>query len=302
MQRTDRPLVTYVLPCHNHADFVEESIRSLIEQDYDPIELIVIDDGSTDGSIRPIRRMAQRCADRFVRFELVVQDNRGFVPSLNGGLDWARGSLFALHASDDVLYPAKTSRMVACLLAQDANVVAAYGGMTLIDADGRDLGRWQGRPGLYGFDDVILKKCPWATPTQMVRTDALRQAGGFDERFAYEDWAMLLALTARGGKIVITDDLVASSRRHGTNLSKRIASNHSYRLQVLDRYHDHPAYPLAKARVLAGHATEVARTDRPRAVAALKEAFETYRPIIWDHKFRRGCRSVLKSGLRAALG
>jgi len=293
----DAVLVSYVIPCFNHGDFVGDAIQSVIDQEYGPIELIVIDDGSTDHSLQVIRQLEERCRGRFERFEVVTRENRGVVPSLNQGLDWARGTYFALLASDDILYPNKTSRMVEILSAEAMDVVAAYGGMTIIDKNGRDLKTLVGKPGLYGFESIILKKCPWATPTQIIRTEALRKIGGFDPTLEFEDWAMLLALTSAGDRIVIVSDVVTKYRRHDANISKKIDANHAYRLKVLRKYRDHPLYERALARVLAGHATEVAKQARRLAVASLKEAYNTYRPIVFDEKFRRGWSSVLNSSL-----
>ncbi len=63
------PLVTVVIPSYNHQNFVQDSIRSIIQQSYQNIELLVIDDGSSDQSIEKIKEMVEQCEERFVRFE-----------------------------------------------------------------------------------------------------------------------------------------------------------------------------------------------------------------------------------------
>lgn len=65
----ENPLVSIVIPCYNHAQFVQESIQSVIDQDYKNIELIIIDDGSKDNSIDVIKEMIPVCEERFTRFK-----------------------------------------------------------------------------------------------------------------------------------------------------------------------------------------------------------------------------------------
>jgi glycosyltransferase involved in cell wall biosynthesis len=80
------PLVSIVTPSHNHAEFVEDAMRSVLEQDYEPIEYLVVDDGSTDGSVEIIERYAPRLA------WWARQERRGQAAALNRGFEHATGS------------------------------------------------------------------------------------------------------------------------------------------------------------------------------------------------------------------
>lgn len=83
-----QPLVSIVIPCYNHEKYVQESIQSVIEQDYDNIELIIIDDGSSDNSVTKIKEMIQVCQKRFKRFEFRHRPNKGLCATLNEALAW----------------------------------------------------------------------------------------------------------------------------------------------------------------------------------------------------------------------
>ena len=107
------PLVTIAIPSYNHGRYVQACIESIIEQDYENIELIIIDDGSTDDSVLRIGEMVARCRARFQRFEFLPRSNKGLCATLNEALEWARGFYFAVSDSDDVLLPSKTSVLLS---------------------------------------------------------------------------------------------------------------------------------------------------------------------------------------------
>src|SRR2546427_3382564 len=99
-----RPLLSIVTPSYNQAAFLEETIRSVLEQDYEPLEYVVVDDGSTDGSAE----IAQRYADRLT---LVQQENAGQPAAINRGFARTSGELMGYLNSDDTLLPGATATM-----------------------------------------------------------------------------------------------------------------------------------------------------------------------------------------------
>ena len=102
------PLVSVIMPTYNTARYVQESIDSVLEQDYPSIQLIVIDDGSTDDTVDIIRRYGERVV-------LLTQQNQGAAVARNAGLAAAEGEYIAFLDSDDVWLPGKLSDQVAYL-------------------------------------------------------------------------------------------------------------------------------------------------------------------------------------------
>ncbi|MDX6478292.1 MAG: hypothetical protein QOG29_879 [Gaiellaceae bacterium] len=125
-----KPLVSIVTTSYNQGRFLEETIRSVLEQDYEPIEYIVVDDGSTDDSVEIIRRYADRLA------WWTAQENAGQARALNVGFEHARGDLLGFLSSDDLLLPGATSRLVA-EFQRDPELALAYGGAVNIDAESK---------------------------------------------------------------------------------------------------------------------------------------------------------------------
>ena len=124
------PLVTIAIPSYNHGQYIQDAIKSALNQSYENIELIIIDDGSTDTSIEKIKPLIAQCKERFVRFEFRYRANRGLCNTLNEALEWAEGQFFCTLASDDIIFPEKT-RLQLEAFQQDPDIVCICGGITL---------------------------------------------------------------------------------------------------------------------------------------------------------------------------
>lgn len=236
------PLVSVIVPSYNHARFLQESVASLVAQSYPRIELILIDDGSTDGSIAVAEAMAADCRRRFVRFVLLRQENRGLSATLNRGLAVAEGVFVCSLASDDRALPEKIAALLEHPAWRDPAVAMVFGDAAFIDAEGRPAyvdrrGRPTGRPaaafGRYldyfrsrrpaladparlGSYESLLGGNPIPAPSVLLRRAAVLEAGGYDEDLLTNDWSLWLRL-ARRHRLVFLDRVVACYRRHARN-------------------------------------------------------------------------------------
>ena len=127
------PLVSIVTPSYDQAPFLEETIRSVLEQDYEPIEYVVVDDGSTDGSAEIVRRYEDRLA------WWTRQENAGQVAALNCGFARTTGAYMGYLNSDDTLLPGAVSRM-AEELERDPGLWLVYGDALYTDERSRRTG------------------------------------------------------------------------------------------------------------------------------------------------------------------
>ncbi|MEG0901309.1 MAG: glycosyltransferase family A protein, partial [Clostridia bacterium] len=110
-----------VIPCYNHESFVQDSIQSVIDQSYQNIELIIIDDGSKDGSVEKIKEMLDLCEERFIRFKFISRENRGISVTLNEAIRWSKGEYWAICSSDDFYHYNKIEKQVT-LMHNDKNI------------------------------------------------------------------------------------------------------------------------------------------------------------------------------------
>jgi glycosyltransferase involved in cell wall biosynthesis len=107
-----RPLVSVIVPVYNGAEFLREALASVVAQDYAPMEIIVIDDGSTDETAQVAQAFVKQSS---VPVQYVYQENRGPAAARNHGLKLARGDLIAFQDADDVWMPDKLSSQISCL-------------------------------------------------------------------------------------------------------------------------------------------------------------------------------------------
>jgi glycosyltransferase involved in cell wall biosynthesis len=233
---TEDPLVSVVIPCFNHAHFLPQAIDSVRRQSYPAIELIVVDDGSSDDTAAMARRLG---ADRVIR-----QPNRGLSAARNTGLAAARGDLvICLDADDELIDDAVASGVAALRRRPDAAVIAAY--CLLIDEDGHALP--SNPPEVDGTDvyaELLRRNFIWTPGAAIFRRAALLRVGGFPVDVSpAADYAVYLAF-AREGRLVVDSRVAVRYRQHGANMSRDGAAMLRAALTVLRRERRHltPGY------------------------------------------------------------
>jgi glycosyltransferase involved in cell wall biosynthesis len=174
-QPAELPLVTIVTPSYNQAAFLEDTLRSVLAQDYPAIEYMVIDGGSTDGSVEIIRRYADRLAG------WVSEPDQGQASAISKGFARASGDILAWLNSDDLYLPGAVSAAVKVFQTRsEAGLV--YGNAITIDAQGRPLNRLD----FTNYDLVdLLSFRIICQPSVFMRRRAYEQAGGIDPAYHF---------------------------------------------------------------------------------------------------------------------
>lgn len=133
---TPAPLISVLMPAYNHGGYVAAAVRSVLAQDWPRIELIVVDDGSADGTWEALQSLRAECEARCERVEMARQGNRGTCATVNRLLAAARGEFVGFLASDDMYLPGAFTALAKPLLA-DPGVGLAVGQNQLVDENGR---------------------------------------------------------------------------------------------------------------------------------------------------------------------
>ncbi|HUF08091.1 MAG TPA: glycosyltransferase family A protein [Rhodothermales bacterium] len=191
------PLVSVILPVFNGERFLAAAIRSVYEQDAGPIELIVIDDGSTDGSLEVIRAAAPDA-------RVIRQENSGPAAARNSGLAEARGDYFAFIDADDMWPPGKLERQFG----------------VLVEDHGADM--------TLGRTRCILPDGTLAEPRFFMQLGcglyyrrAFERAGGFDGTLRFsEDIDWFTRAREAGLQLRVTEDVALHYRLHEGNLTR----------------------------------------------------------------------------------
>ena len=289
---SEMPLITLAIPSFNHALYIKQSIESIVAQDYANIELIIIDDGSSDDSVAVIESMASACRNRFVRYEFRSRPNKGQAETLNEALEWAEGEYFSMLSSDDVLLPEKTSRLLACISAED-DVAGVFSGFEYIDGDGQLIGTENHPETYFTFDDVLAHRHSLQTCTQLFRTECLRATGGYLEGCYIEDWYMCLKLTELGYRLKNVPFISTSYRYHDTNISKDRLKMFEARKQILGHFKQHMGYLNAMSVMYIWAAIDFSCVSKFRSIWYLLQALVIYPKALFTRYFAKGVLRLL---------
>ncbi|MBF8660981.1 glycosyltransferase [Pseudomonas putida] len=260
----DPTLVTVIIASYNHGPYIEQSILSVLNQTYPHIELLVVDDGSTDDSVERIERLQAQHG-----FDFRVQRNKGLTHTLNEAIARAKGSLIAPFGSDDIMMPDRIAIQVQ-YMADKPEVGICAGNIELIDSQGELFPEARQRREVpfrrLDFEDMFLERKPYPpAPTLLIRREALQKVGGFDPDIRLEDLLIELKVTHAGYFIDGLSVVMARYRKHASNSYK----NHRFMidniLRTYAKFKDHPAYEQVKFKALNSMFLKVANRDRKLA-------------------------------------
>lgn len=229
------PLVSIVIPSYNHAAYLTAAIDSVLAQDYPNIELIVIDDGSTDGSPEILRSYGER-------FRWELQPNQGQVATLNRGWLGSKGEILGYLSADDLLLERAMSTAVRCL-GDNPDAVLTYCDFNLIDPHSAVVRRVR-TPDFDYRRMVVEIECP-PGPGAFFRRSAFAKAGTWNTQFKqmldYEYWLRL----GLHGRFVRIPEVLAAYRVHPG--SQSFAASHQIRpeepIRIVERYFENADVP-----------------------------------------------------------
>lgn len=256
--------ISVVIPVYNRREAVGDAVRSALAQTLPPVEVLVVDDGSTDGS-------ADAAAGFGGPVRVLRMPNQGPSAARNTGIKAAKGDAVAFLDSDDVWQPQCLERLAETLQAERADMVfgdvqiQVCGEVAVLSLLHQRrvsavLGSGAGRiPDCFA---MLLLENFIHTSTVMVRREALVRAGMFDESLrSVEDRDMWLRV-ARSGVVACVPEVVATVRRDGHGLSEDQVLASASRIKVLSRYINDPvlsgAYRRKARAALCEHHTDLA--------------------------------------------
>ncbi|MBM3810161.1 MAG: glycosyltransferase [Acidimicrobiia bacterium] len=235
------PLVTIVTPSFNMARFLEETIESVLSQDYPHIDYIVVDGGSTDGTQDLLRRHEHR-------LRWISEKDDGQADAINKGFRMARGEIFAYLNADDTYLPGAISSAVSRLEAEPS-VGVVYGEAWYVREDGSIIRRYPTDPYDYG---QLGSLCYICQPASFIRSAVFAEAGMMDTKLHLTlDYDLWLRISQRHRMLKI-DEYLATSRMYADNktLGRRVETFREV-VQITKRHRGY--VPLNWLYGYAGH-------------------------------------------------
>jgi glycosyltransferase involved in cell wall biosynthesis len=208
---TNPPTVSVIMPAYNAKRYVEQTIRSVLAQSFGDFEFIIVDDGSTDGTLPILQRFA---ADDS-RVVVISRPNTGIVGALNDGIAKARGEYFARMDADDVCLPERFAKQVA-YLRDHPECVGVGTFVETIDPYGSVLDRLVHETKHDAIDRELMTGRGFAIvhPTIMMRAEAVRRVGGYRRQWQHSEDLDLFLRLAEIGKLHNLPEYLLRYRMH----------------------------------------------------------------------------------------
>lgn len=256
--------VSVVIPTYNRRDLVLRALASVAEQTRPADQVIVVDDGSSDGT-------AERIEAEFSGVEVHSQDNRGVSSARNRGIRAARGEWIALLDSDDEWHPAKLERQLGAL-ATDGRRVSHCEEIWIRDGRRVNAGQRHAKPDGWVYRSC-LPLCAISPSAAVIHRSVLQTVGLFDEQLPVcEDYDLWLRVAARYPVLLVDEPLVVKYGGHADQLSTSMWGMDRFRVRSLERaWRRLPLRPkdriatletlLEKLEILVGGARKRHRVD-----------------------------------------
>lgn len=217
---TTNSLLSVVIPNHNYGKFVGEAIASIANQSYGPIELIVVDDASTDNSVEQIEKAFADVGAKLQSTRLIaLEENVGKLGALNRALPHVQGHYFIILDSDDILKPEYVERTIAELekaREEDASIGFLYTDCTLISPTGEELDRGKST----AWDPALLERYSFVPEPALCLAAPVLEAGPYDEAIRkgtkHHKWKRIVANGWNGRHLA---EPLFCYRMHQDNLS-----------------------------------------------------------------------------------
>jgi glycosyltransferase involved in cell wall biosynthesis len=202
----DRPLVSILVPSYNQGAFIRDTIESILNQDYRPLNIHVVDGASTDQTLDVLRSYGE-----LPELNWVSEPDKGVVDAVNKGFALLKGDICGIQSSDDVYLPGTISRVVE-EFQEHAGVGLVYGDTVKVDADGDEILKY--RIGPWSLQNVLSLKTWIPQPSAFFRRDMLEVCGGWDDRIPYAPDTDLWLRMAFRTEVRKIDQYLSQRRMH----------------------------------------------------------------------------------------
>ena len=200
------PLVSFIVPSFNQGKYIKQTIDSIIKQDYRPLEVIVIDGGSTDNTLDILHDY-----DEISEVFWVSELDSGPVEAVNKGFLRSKGEIGLIQSADDVCI-AGTLRKVVQTFHDSSDITIVYGNYYIIDENGHQKAQY--KTAEYSLFSLFSKQLYIPQPCAYFRMEAAKKLGGWDKRFPYCPDTELWFKLALHGKVFHINEFIGQYRVH----------------------------------------------------------------------------------------
>lgn len=233
---SSNPLVSIICLCYNQGRFVSETLHSVLDQTYPNIEIIVVDDGSTDNSVEVINDLVRQHTQ--IRF-IPLKENVGNCKAFNVGYKFCAGAFVLDLAADDVLLPQRIQKQVDYFQQLDSDYGIVFTDAIYIDEDGGFMySHYEHLLGKRLINSIptgdvyrdVIGRYFISTPTMLSKREVFEVLNGYDENLSYEDFDFCIR-ASRIYKFAFLDDKLTKVRKVKNSMSDRVYKKNDRQLE-----------------------------------------------------------------------
>lgn len=296
LKESKQPLVSVVMAAYNAENYIGAAVDSVLKQSYSNLELIVINDGSTDNTAQELEKYLSDA-----RVSLTTQENSGQTKSKNRGIEKAAGTYVGFCDADDMWHPEKLEKQVE-KIQSDSSVGVVYSDTFLIDEEGKPIDSTDSVPCYNGnvlqhllYDNFI----PFGTV--LVRNSCLQEVGGFNERYRMGiDWDLWLRISTKWSVSCVPEKLYYY-RRWGGQMSRNYDGRYEGALEIFKKFrNDNTAlvsksvYERAESDIYANYAYHVSLYEGYNFKLVYLSAKAIYKGALRKSTYSRIARAWLR--------
>lgn len=244
-------LVSVVIPTYNRAHVIKRAIESVLLQKYSNMEIIIIDDNSSDST----KEVIEGIMDSRIKYRRNSK-NRGASFSRNAGIRMAKGEYIAFQDSDDEWVEGKLEKQLEIMKEMKCGMVYSmfsrdYGDGNIVSVPGKSVPKEQREGNIYPF---LLRESFIGTPTMLIRKEVLRQVGSFDENLKnYEDYELAIRI-AKNYKVGYVDEILTKAYTLGESIDFNPIYSIGSSVYILRKYEEdlkkYKIYEEKKQRII----------------------------------------------------
>lgn len=284
-----KPLVSIIMSSYNHEKYVKKAVLSALEQTYENIELIVVDDGSRDNSALILKELSEQ-----YKFYLEIRDNHGLVKTLNYILkNLVNGVYVCVLDSDDYFALEKIEEQVNILL-KNPDAGLCYSPLHEIDGNGNLLPskkNIRNTKSGYLFEEFFMGKIHIPDGGVLIPLEVFKKIGYYDEDIELEDYQLWFKILEKYPAIYL-DKKLCYYRTHDSNVSNNELKMLGWERQVIQKWENHPVYKKAAPYILTRWFAKYSKYDKIIAWQMLKKSMK-YPESFKNKNFYKGLKRFL---------
>jgi glycosyltransferase involved in cell wall biosynthesis len=268
------PLISILMPVYNTEAYVLDSVESVLKQTHSNLQLIIVNDGSTDGTANKLKQIKDS------RVQIISQNNMGVSAALNKALELAKGSYIARNDSDDISFPTRLEKELA-FLESNPSIGLLGAAAEIIDKNGTPTGLLKHPQHNDEIQYQMMWNSPFVSSTTLFRMECLGSTGRFyDGTVFFEDYHLWSSI-ARNWKLANLPDVLIQYRELTSGLSHTTA-NASERVINQRRLNLASRFPQMNAALREAFSLSGFHRSSMESLAALKQAYNEFLDAFTD--------------------